>query len=124
MVRHVRARRDATLVPVGRRVGKPGVGQDAIHGLLIDAARSGKRADTLQLLNELTQESARDYVQPYTFALIYIGLGNKEQALNWLEKQMSGHSETANQYAVDPELDDLRSEPRFKEMLKRMKLPE
>jgi len=44
--------------------------------------------------------------------------------LNWLEKQMSGRSETANAYAVAPELDDLRSEPRFKEMLKRMNLPE
>jgi hypothetical protein len=48
----------------------------------------------------------------------------EEEALNWLEKQMSGRSETANTYAVAPELDDLRSEPRFKEMLKRMNLPE
>jgi serine/threonine-protein kinase len=87
-------------------------------------ARSGKRDETVQLLNELKQESARNYVQPYTFALIYIGLGDKAEALNWLEKQMSGRAETANQYAVAPELDVLRSEPRFKEMLKRMKLPE
>lgn len=87
-------------------------------------ARSGKREEALQMLNELKEESARNYVQPYTFALIYIGLGDKAEALNWLEKQMSGHSETANQYAVDPVLDDLRSEPRFKEMLKRMNLPE
>ena len=87
-------------------------------------ARSGKREDAGQLLNELKQESARNYVQPYTFALIYIGLGSKEEALNWLEKQMSGHAETANQYAVAPELDELRSEPRFKAMLKRMNLPE
>jgi len=87
-------------------------------------ARSGRREETVQLLNELKQESARNYVQPYTFALIYVGLGNKEEALNWLEKQMSGHAETANQYAVAPEFDELRSEPRFKEMLKRMNLPE
>jgi hypothetical protein len=44
--------------------------------------------------------------------------------LNQLEKEVSGHSENANLYAVTPELDDLRSEPRFKEMLKRMNLPE
>ncbi len=43
-----RARRDAALVPVGRRVGKPGIGQDAIHRLLIDAAQSGKRAVRLK----------------------------------------------------------------------------
>lgn len=43
-----RARRDATRVPVGRRVGKPGIGQDAIHKLLIEAARSGQRAVRLK----------------------------------------------------------------------------
>jgi uroporphyrin-III C-methyltransferase / precorrin-2 dehydrogenase / sirohydrochlorin ferrochelatase len=43
-----RARRDAALVPVGRRVGKPGIGQDAINQLMIDAARSGKRAVRLK----------------------------------------------------------------------------
>jgi uroporphyrin-III C-methyltransferase/precorrin-2 dehydrogenase/sirohydrochlorin ferrochelatase len=39
-----RVRRDAARIPVGRRVGKPGVGQDAIHRLLIDAAKAGQRA--------------------------------------------------------------------------------
>lgn len=43
-----RARRDAARVPVGRRVGKPGIGQDAIHKLLIEAARSGQRAVRLK----------------------------------------------------------------------------
>ena len=86
--------------------------------------RSGKRQDALSLLNELRQESARNYVQPYTLALIYLGLGNKEEALNRLEEQMLARAETASQYAVTPELDELRSEPRFKEMLKRMNLPE
>ncbi|MBS0527766.1 MAG: uroporphyrinogen-III C-methyltransferase, partial [Proteobacteria bacterium] len=43
-----RARRDAVRVPVGRRVGKPGIGQAAIHRLLIDAAKSGQRAVRLK----------------------------------------------------------------------------
>jgi len=43
-----RARRDAARVPVGRRVGKPGIGQDAINGLLIEAAESGQRAVRLK----------------------------------------------------------------------------
>jgi len=87
-------------------------------------AKSGKRDEAAKLLSELKQEAARGYVQGYTFALIYIGLGDKEEALNYLEKHMSSRAETANSYAVAPELDDLRSEPRFKEMLKRMNLPE
>jgi uroporphyrin-III C-methyltransferase/precorrin-2 dehydrogenase/sirohydrochlorin ferrochelatase len=43
-----RARRDAARVPVGRRVGKPGIGQDAINQLLIEAAKSGQRAVRLK----------------------------------------------------------------------------
>jgi uroporphyrin-III C-methyltransferase / precorrin-2 dehydrogenase / sirohydrochlorin ferrochelatase len=43
-----RIRRDATRIPVGRRVGKPGIGQDAVNTLLIEAARAGKRAVRLK----------------------------------------------------------------------------
>jgi uroporphyrin-III C-methyltransferase/precorrin-2 dehydrogenase/sirohydrochlorin ferrochelatase len=43
-----RARRDASRVPVGRRVGKPGIGQDAINQLLIEAAKSGQRVVRLK----------------------------------------------------------------------------
>jgi uroporphyrin-III C-methyltransferase / precorrin-2 dehydrogenase / sirohydrochlorin ferrochelatase len=43
-----RARRDAARVPVGRRVGQPGIGQDAINTLLIEAAKSGQRAVRLK----------------------------------------------------------------------------
>jgi uroporphyrin-III C-methyltransferase/precorrin-2 dehydrogenase/sirohydrochlorin ferrochelatase len=43
-----RIRRDATRIPVGRRVGKPGIGQDAVNKLLIEAAKSGKRAVRLK----------------------------------------------------------------------------
>lgn len=43
-----RIRRDAARVPVGRRVGKPGVGQETIHKLMIEAAQAGKRAVRLK----------------------------------------------------------------------------
>jgi len=87
-------------------------------------ARSGRRDEASKLLSELKQEATRNYVQGYTFAIIYIGLGDKQEALNWLEKHMADRAETASAYAVTSELDDLRSEPRFKDMLKRMNLPE
>lgn len=87
-------------------------------------AKSGKRDEALKLLNELKQESAQNYVQSYNLALIYIGLGDRQEALNHLEKHMLSRAETANLYAVAPELDELRLEPRFKAMLKRMNLPE
>jgi tetratricopeptide (TPR) repeat protein len=87
-------------------------------------ARSGNREEAAKLLNELKQEATQGYVQSYTLALVYIGLGNKEEALNLLEKESAGHSEISSNFAVYPELDGLRAEPRFKEILKRMNLPE
>jgi len=87
-------------------------------------AKSGKRDEALKLLDDLKRESTQSYVQSYNLALIYIGLGDKQEALNYLEKHMLSHAETASTYAVAPELDELRTEPRFKAMLKQMNLPE
>ena len=56
--------------------------------------------------------------------MIYIGLDEKEEAMVWLEKEISERAANARYFAVLIELDALRSEPRFKEMLKRMNLPE
>jgi len=50
--------------------------------------------------------------------------GDKQEALNSLEKVVSDHSELASSFAIAPELDSLRSEPRFTAMLKKMNLPE
>jgi serine/threonine-protein kinase len=87
-------------------------------------ARSGKREEAQKLLRELKEEATHDYVQGDIIALIYLGLGDKAEALSWLEKHMATHAETANAYGVSPQLDELREEPRFKAMLKQMNLPE
>jgi len=87
-------------------------------------AKSGGRKEATSLLDELKQESARGYVPGYAFALVYIGLDEKEEALNWLENVVAERSPTIVYYAVGPDVDNLRSEPRFKAMLKRMNLQE
>jgi len=87
-------------------------------------AKSGGREEAIKLLDQLKKESVQGYVPGYSIALIYIGLNEKDEALNWLEKVVTDRSPTLVSYAVGPELDDLRAEPRFKAMLKRMNLPE
>jgi hypothetical protein len=57
-------------------------------------------------------------------ALAHIGLNEKEEAFVWLEKEVAERGYWCGVYAVAPELDDLRDDPRFKEMLKRLNLPE
>ena len=96
----------------------------AIGYLGLSLAKSGRRDEAMKLLNQLKRESAERYVPSFAFALIYIGLNEKEEAFVWLEKGVAERSSYASSYAIDPVLDDLRSDPRFKEMLKRLNLPE
>jgi len=87
-------------------------------------ARAGMRDEAQSMLNELKQEASRRYIPNDSIAVICLALGNKQEALDYLEKHMVDRAETASIYAVDPDLDELRTEPRFKAMLKRMNLPE
>jgi TolB-like protein/Flp pilus assembly protein TadD len=87
-------------------------------------ARSGGRDEALEILAELEKAAGEGYVRPSTLAVVYIGLGLKAEALEQLEKEVSSRSFNAIYLAVLPEVDELRSEPRFKAMLKQMNLPE
>lgn len=87
-------------------------------------AKSGSRDEALKLLDELKQEASERYVQSYAFALVYLGLGEKDKALEWLEKELSEHGLNAQFFGVYGELEELHSEPRFKAMLKQQNLPE
>lgn len=85
-------------------------------------ALSGKRAEALKLLDELKEMSANRYVSPLDFAFIYTGLGDKEQALAYLEKAYQERSTWLMWLKVDPRFDSLRSDPRLADLLRRMKL--
>lgn len=92
--------------------------------LALVLARSGQREEARKLLDELKLESPGRYVTSYGVALAHIGLNEKEEAFAWLEKEVAERGYWAGVYAVAPELDGLRSDPRFKQMLKRLNLPE
>jgi tetratricopeptide (TPR) repeat protein len=92
--------------------------------LALSLEKQGRRAEVAKLLDELKQESERRYVPSYALALAYIALNEKEDAFVWLEKEIEARGSWSSAYAVAPELDELRDEPRFRAMLKRMNLPE
>ena len=58
----------------------------------------------------------------YGFAMIYAGLGEKDEAFAWLEKSFKDHDSNLIDLKVDPRWDDVRSDPRFSDLLRRMKL--
>ena len=87
-------------------------------------AKSGNRSEALKLLEELKRAADGGYVRPNTLAIAYIGLGEKAAALDYLEREVATRGPLAIRFSVGPEFDDVRSEPRFKALLKQMNLPE
>jgi DNA-binding winged helix-turn-helix (wHTH) protein/TolB-like protein/Tfp pilus assembly protein PilF len=85
-------------------------------------ASSARRSEALKEINKLQELSKQRYVAPYNLALIYTSLGDKNNALEWLEKAYEDRSTLLVWIRVDPRLDTLRSEPRFKAVMRQMGL--
>jgi len=85
-------------------------------------AISGKRSEALIELAKLQERAKRQYVPPYDIALIYVGLGENDKAFAWLEKAYDDHSTEMIYFKVDPLLAPLHSDPRYQNLLRRMKL--
>lgn len=85
-------------------------------------ALSGQRGKAQQLLAGLAKRFANSYVSPYNYALIYTGLGNKDEALVWLQKAYKVRSASMTYLRADPLFDPLRSDPRFQDLMRRVGL--
>lgn len=83
---------------------------------------SGNTGKAHQLIQKLTLRSRREYVPALSIALIYVGLGEREHALEWLSYSYQDRSTHMVYSKVDPLLDPLRSDPRFNALLHQMHL--
>jgi eukaryotic-like serine/threonine-protein kinase len=88
-------------------------------------AVSGDRGEANKVLDKLKEISAQRYVAPYNVAVIYAGLGEKDEAFDWLNRAYNDRSYLLPVYLnTDTRLDSLRSDPRFHELRRKMNLPE
>jgi DNA-binding winged helix-turn-helix (wHTH) protein/TolB-like protein/Flp pilus assembly protein TadD len=85
-------------------------------------ALSGERKRARGVLEELRRLSGRRYVPPYNLALVHHGLGEREEALGWLERAYEERDVMLTFLAVDRKWDALRSERRFVSLLEQMNL--
>lgn len=83
-------------------------------------AMSGERGEALAILNKLTM--SKEYVSPAGLAVLYAALGDKEMAFESLERAYVTHDSQLQYLKVDPRCDSLRSDPRFADLLRRMRL--
>jgi len=85
---------------------------------------AGHTDEAKKLLQELQTESSQRYVPKMALALAHLGLNQKEEALTMIEQDVAEHGYWVGSMGVEPEFDELRSEPRFKALIKRANLPE
>jgi TolB-like protein/Tfp pilus assembly protein PilF/predicted Ser/Thr protein kinase len=100
-------------------------GESEMAGALGHAyAVSGKTGEAQKALVDLKERSTKQYVAPFDFALIYVGLGAKSPAFEWLEKAYEDHSTWLTWIKADPRFDTVRDDLRYHDLLRRMKIPE
>ncbi len=83
-------------------------------------ARVGRINEVNQVIAELNQRASRGYISPYAFALIYAGLRDSENALEWLERAFEDRTHWLVFLQVEPRFDWLRDDPRFINLLHRV----
>jgi len=94
-----------------------------VMGVLVRAyAHAGRREEALRLLDELKRRQRTTYVPTAAFVNAYLGLGDNEQALAWLERAYQEQSNILQLIKVHPYFDPLREDPRFKDLIHKVGL--
>jgi eukaryotic-like serine/threonine-protein kinase len=84
----------------------------------------GKRAEAMDLIKELEEKYTRHQAVGQYLAAVYMGLGDKNKAFEWLEKDFQARDGKLAEIRWQLQFDSLRDDPRYKHLLKRMGLPE
>jgi TolB-like protein/Tfp pilus assembly protein PilF len=84
-------------------------------------ADTGQRDQALELVRELEARATQQFVRGYLIALVYIGLGDKTKAIDYLEREYQNHDNIDTAWIrADPMLDPLRGDPRFEALAEKI----
>jgi hypothetical protein len=84
----------------------------------------GRKREAEELIDDLKETARHRYVSGFFFAEAYVGIGQRDQAVTWLERAYEDHDQWMVFVNSYPGLDRLRSEPRFEALLRRMNFPQ
>lgn len=87
-------------------------------------ALAGKQAEARRVLAELLRIGRQRYVSPYSVALIYATLGEKDHALEWLEKDLKERGDGLVFLRIEQRFAGLRADPRFADLVKQVGIPQ
>jgi tetratricopeptide (TPR) repeat protein len=95
---------------------------DAALGLAY--AVTGRIEQARRLAEKFKASAIKRYIPPTYVGMLYAGLGNRKEALAWLERAFEERADGLTWLNVDPMLDDLRSDPGFQDLIRRIGLPQ
>ena len=98
-------------------------GSDARASIAHTYALMGKREAARRILAELEERASQSYVPPHDIAMIYSGLGEKDEAFRWLKAAYDERFSLLVFLELDPRFDNLRADPRFANLLGRVVAP-
>ena len=111
---------DKAIAEIREGVRLSGRNTIALARLAHACARYGRNAEAREILDSLTAASRREYVSWYDLAIVYDGLGEKDRAVDALSRAYDERSHWMGLLNVDPGFDEIRSDPRFGDLLKKM----
>jgi tetratricopeptide (TPR) repeat protein len=100
----------------------PGAGAYSRATLGWALARAGRPDEATRSLEELRVEARSSYVSPVAFAILHIGMGNLEAALDWCDRAFDARRGWLAYLKVNPIFDPLKDEARFKALVEKMRL--
>ena len=103
-----------------------GVAMDANNDDLCQLAHAygtaGRRMDFERTMARIMERREKGFMPAVDIAIAYAGMGERDEAFHWLELALEDHSEILKDLGVEPEVDPLRSDPRFAQILRRVHL--
>lgn len=112
---------DAAVEAFQKRAQLTGQSFPSLGGLGFAYAQAGKRDEALKVLATMKERAKKETFDPIGFAWIYLGLGDKDAALEWLQRTYDERPNMQLAFLkVSPWYDPLRSDPRFIELLKKV----
>jgi len=92
--------------------------------LALAYAMAGRRAEAKRIVDRLEEIAKTSFVSPADVAYVYAALGQKDAAMGWMEKAYEARSPPMVFLKMDPKVDSLRADPRFRDLLRRVGLPQ
>jgi tetratricopeptide (TPR) repeat protein len=111
---------DGAIASAGRAAELSSGNSEALATVGNALARAGRTDEARKILSELEQQARTRFVPAYSLAIAYAGLGDREKTLDYLERAFGERDAPIVFLKIEPKWDELRSEPRFIDLMKRM----